>query len=61
MVDEAIERTARPAPDAEPNHAAGTPALIDLGELADRVRMDREWTGERELAAALQEAAQVAG
>lgn len=36
-------------------------ALIDLGELADRVRMDRERTGERELAAALQEAAEVAG
>jgi hypothetical protein len=36
-------------------------ALADLGELADRIKLDRVWTGERELAAALLEAAEVAG
>jgi hypothetical protein len=36
-------------------------ALDTLGELADRLHMDRDWTGERELAAALREAAEAAG
>lgn len=35
--------------------------LRDLGELADRIHLERDWTGERELAAALQEAARAAG
>ena len=35
--------------------------LSKLGELADRFGMERDWMGERELAAALFEAARAAG
>ena len=35
--------------------------LSKLGELADRLGMERDWMGERELAAALFEAARAAG
>lgn len=36
-------------------------ALSDLGELAERLHMERDWMGEQELAAALFDAAAAAG